>query len=663
MKRGGLSTGGSSPLLEIRPYGTWPSPIDADLIVADTLTLGQFQAHDGWIYWTEGRPAEAGRSALMRARPGAAPEEVLPTGFNVRTRVWEYGGGAFRAADDALVFAHFSDHRVYHCRGTEAPRPVTPEGDWRYADFRFLPDGRVVCVREDHSGGGEAVHSLVLLDPEHPGPGQVLASGADFYASPRPTAGGTALAWLQWDHPNMPWDGTELRTATLDADGSLGDARYVAGGVSEAILQPEWSPAGELFFASDRSGWWNLYAWNGEDIRPVCLGAVEMGVPQWVLGGSTYAFGSPGELFTLCGRNEQWTILRVDTDTCETNPVTIPFTHLRDLEWSEGRLVTQAASGSAEPQLITINPADGTWESVRRASSTRVDDRFISIPQLLEFPTSGGHTTHAFYYAPRNPRCAAPEGELPPLVVHVHGGPTSTARPVLSLHTQYWTSRGIAFVDVNYGGSAGYGRAYRERLNGNWGVTDVEDCVHAARYLAALGLADPERTVIAGGSAGGYTTLCAMAFTDVFRAGASHFGLSDLSVFVNDTHKFESRYLDRLVGPWPERRDLYQARSALAHAERITRPIIFFQGLDDRIVPPNQAERLVDVMRRRGIPVAYLGFEGEQHGFRMAASIRRVLQAELYFYGRVLGFQPADEIEPVEISNLEPAEVSDELRA
>jgi len=450
----------------------------------------------------------------------------------------------------------------------------------------------------------------------------------------------------------MPWDGTELWVGELDDDGSISAVHLVAGGLDESIFQPGWSPEGVLHFVSDRSGWWNLYCWRDERVEPLVEMEAEFGRPQWLFGITTYAFESVGHIVCALGRRGAWQLASLETASRRLRLIDVPYTEITGPRATPGRAVFLAGSPTQEMSVVQLNVASSRVEVLRPSSDVAVDARYLSSPEPIEFPTEKGLTAHALFYPPRNGDYTASSNERPPLLVRAHGGPTSAVSTALNLGTQYWTSRGIAVLDVNYGGSTGYGRAYRKRLEGQWGVVDVDDCVNGARYLAERGAVDGERLAIAGGSAGGYTTLCALTFRDVFRAGASHFGVSDLEALENETHKFESRYSNRLVGPYPERADLYRERSPINYTDRLSCPVIFFQGLEDRVVPPNQAERMVAALRAKGVPVAYLAFEGEQHGFRRAENIRRALEAELYFYSRIFGFELAEPVEPVSVDNL-----------
>ncbi len=644
----------------LAPYGAWKSPITSDVVTSSIVSLAAPQVDGEWTYWTEGRPAEDGRTVIVRAAPDGAIEDVTPTPFNVRTRVHEYGGGAYLVDRGEIFFSNFADARLYHQINHGPPIPITAEKEWRYADF--VADhvhGRLIAVREDHTDSSrEAVNALVAVDRRGENEQMVLASGNDFYSSPRISGDGGWLAWLTWNHPNMPWDGCELWVAAFDPEGRLASATRVAGGHAESIFQPEWSPDGSLYFVSDRSGWWNLYHLSdGESTQMTDLEA-ELGVPQWVFGRSTYAILSPRHILGIVHRDGLDGLHLLSTESKDLQPIATPYTDISSIcaagECATGdRAVFIGASAVRLPELAQLHLGDQRLEVLQQSGALDIDETWFSRPRPIVFPTAGGPSAHALYYGPSNPEYDAPPGELPPLLVGSHGGPTSAYSTGLQLGgVQYWTSRGFAVVNVNYGGSTGYGRVYRQRLDGQWGVVDVDDCVNAARYLVEQGLADPERLIIRGGSAGGYTTLCAMTFRDTFAAGASYFGIADLEVFVHDTHKFESRYLDRLIGQLPEQRDLYRERSALSYTGQMSRPIILFQGLDDKVVPPNQAVLMADALRGRGIPFAHIAFEGEGHGFRKADNIRTMHDGELYFYSRIFGFEPAEELEPVVIENL-----------
>ena len=638
---------------QIAPYGTWRSPITADLITGRRVAVLSPRIDGDDVYWIENRPEEAGRSVIVRRAADGTVADAIPAGFNARTRVHEYGGGAYTVRDGVLIFSNFYDTRLYRVDGDGPPRPITPEGALRYADAIFDPDrGRLIAVREDHSGAGEAVNSIVALDPNgDESGGMILAAGADFYSSPRLSPDGRRLSWLQWNHPNMPWDGSELWVGEIGEDGTLVSLELTAGGPEESIFQPEWAPDGTLYFVSDRTGWWNLYRRPGETDEAVVPMEAELGLPQWVFGMATYAFLDPRTLLATYTRDGSWHLMTIDTDSSKVTPVETSFTEISEPFAAGGSAVFVGGSPSQPTAIVRYDAATGQLETLKRSLDAEIDPDYLSIPEPIEFPTENGLTAHAFLYLPTNRDFTAPEGEKPPLLVQSHGGPTGATSTALSLPIQFWTSRGFAVLDVNYGGSTGYGRPYRQRLNDTWGIVDVDDHVNGARYLIDQGLVDPERTAIRGWSASGYTTLATLAFRDLFRAGASHFGISDLETMTTDTHKFESRYLDGLIGPYPDRKEIYVERSPIHHLEGFTKPLILFQGSEDTVVPPDQAETLYDAMATRGLPVALVVFAGEGHGFRRAENIRRALEGELDFYGQVFGFTPAGEIEPVEIAN------------
>ncbi len=637
----------------VSPYGSWKSPISVEVVATGEVGLEQVRLDAGDIYWIERRAQEGGRKVIVRRSRDGVVADVTPVRFNARTRVHEYGGGDYAVADGTVVFSNFTDQGLYLQESQSDPKPLTSTPDMRYADGQI--DGRrnrLFSVREDHSSPGEAVNTIASINLNGVNAGKVILSGTDFYSSPRLSPDGSQLAWLMWNHPNMPWDGTELWVGKLSDDGSVTEQERVAGGVDESIFQPEWSPSGTLYFVSDRTGWWNLYRWQEYKIEPLCPLDAEFGQPQWVFGTSLYAFASEQRIVCTYTKNGHDYLATLDTKTRKLETVELPFTTISQIRAGDARVVFIGASGTEATSIVSLDLVTKSFEVLRRSRETAVDDGYIAAGQSIEFPTAGGLTAHGYFYPPRNRDYAAPAHEKPPLLVMSHGGPTSSTSSSLKYSIQYWTSRGIAVLDVNYGGSSGYGRAYRQRLNGNWGIVDVDDCVNGARYLAERGEVDGDRLAIRGGSAGGYTTLCALTFRDTFKAGASHYGISDLEALAKDTHKFESRYLDGLIGAYPERRDLYVERSPIHFIDRLNCPMILFQGLEDKVVPPNQAEKMVEAVRAKKLAVAYLTFEGEQHGFRRAENIKRVLEAELYFYSKVFGFTLAEPVEPIEIVNL-----------
>jgi dipeptidyl aminopeptidase/acylaminoacyl peptidase len=633
-------------MAEQRPYGTWKSPISAADTVGGVVDFGLIALDGEDLYWVEGRPSEGGRQVLVhRDREGRIADVTDPP-INVRTKVHEYGGGAYLVGNGQVAYSDFADQRLYlHGSGPITPEPDTP-GALRYADGRFLADGGIVCVRESHREG-EPVNEIVRVDPVSQTV-SVLATGRDFYSNPRPSPDGERLLWLEWDHPNMPWDGTTLMTATIEGE-QLIDSEVLAGGPEESVFQPEWAPDGGILFVSDRTGWWNLYRFDGGQVTPLHPMDADFGVPAWIFGYRTYGFLSGGRVLTTFFEDGFDHLAVIGPDGA--------LTRLPDELTCHNFLVTDGESrawfvgfGTRTPSAVYQLDVDGDGQEVIRANRMPVEAGHIPTPRVITFPTGQGEVAHAVHYPPANPGFVAPEGERPPLIVKIHGGPTSLSFPRLRPEFLFWTTRGFAIVDVNYRGSTGYGRAYRNRLRLDWGITDVEDALAAARYLAEKGEADGDRLIITGGSAGGYTTLAALAFGDAFSVGCSYFGVADLGLLVDDTHKFESRYLDGLVGT---DRDEMRRRSPLYSVDRITVPVILFQGLEDKVVPPEQAEVISAGLAENGVPHAHVTYEGEDHGFRKAENITHSLESELAFYGKVLGFEPDDDLPEVPLVEVE----------
>ncbi len=633
------------------PYGSWKSPVDATRAARQSVGLRDVMLDGGDIYWNEMRPGESGRCVVVRCSPDGDLEDAIPVGFSARTRVHEYGGGAYLPAEGRVFFANYADQRLYCADGAHA-EPVTPDDGVRYADM--VEDrlrGRLIAAIEEHRPEG-VVNSIAAIHPDDGGRRELLVSGNDFYASPRISPDGGTLAWRTWNHPCMPWDAAELWTAPLEPDGSLGEAQRIAGGPRESIAQPEWDAHGRLYFISDRTNWWNLYRLRAGRVEQLTDLEADFAQPQWLFRMSSYGFAGEGRLACSYVRDGLWHLAVLDTATLKLQKLAQPYSTVNYLRAAGGEAVFVGGAPDRPTAVVRADLQTGETEEVRVSSRQRIAPGYVSRPEPVEFPTEGGRTAHGLFYAPANEDYEAPEGERPPLVLMAHGGPTSARTPELRVDIQYLTSRGLAVLDVNYGGSTGYGREYRERLYGEWGIVDVADCCNGAEHLAREGRVDGRRMAVSGGSAGGYTVLAALTSRDVFSAGISRYGVSDCEALARDTHKFESRYLERLIGPYPERREIYRERSPLHHADRISCPVIFFQGLEDRVVPPAQTREMVEAMRRNGLPVALLEYEGEQHGFRRAETVIRTMEAELYFLSRVFGFEPADVIEPVEIENL-----------
>jgi dipeptidyl aminopeptidase/acylaminoacyl peptidase len=647
----------------VAPHGSWSSPITLDLVAGQGgVSYSTLDVDESGVYWLETRPQEGGRAVLVFCPHGGSALDLVPPGFNVRTRVHEYGGGAWFRDGRVVYCSNFDDSRLYRIdEPGAAPRPITPEPQephaLRYADGRPFADGKlIVCVREAH-GEGEPVNELVVLPADGSASPRVIATGRDFYAAPRPSPDGTRIAWLAWDHPHMPFEGTDLCVADLAADGSCANSRRVAGSAEESIFQPEWGSSGDLYFVSDRTGWSNLYVERKGEVRALTREQAELGYPQWVFDLTRYAQLGDGRLACVFTRQAVDGLELLDPATGALEPLDLPYTavYSPSVRAHGTRIVFPAASPTEPDAVVMVDVGTRETTVLRRSTDLELDLRYISIAQPIAFEGAGGETSYGFYYPPANPDFEGPEGELPPLSVHVHGGPTAYVHSSLDLAIQLFTSRGIAVVDLNYGGSAGYGREYRDRLRHRWGVVDVEDSAASVRYLAGRGDVDDARVEITGGSAGGYTTLLALAVRDEFAVGTSYFGVADLVSFHEETHKFESHYDEYLIGPWPDAIDTYRERSPVNHADSITRPLLLLQGLEDKVVPPAQSEVIVEALQERGVPYAYLAFEGEGHGFRKAENIKRAYEAQLSFLGQVFGFEPADDLEPIRVEHLEQA--------
>jgi len=638
-------------------YGSWKSPITSALLTSSGIGFSEVQFSDGQVYWLESRPDEAGRVAIVRCSADGKTSDAVPQTFSTRSRAHEYGGGAYFVHKDTIFFSNFKDQRLYRQEPNREPVAITPEpprpASLRYADGRVTPDGKTItCVRERHEEGREAINEIVSMPADGSGSPRIILEGYDFYSFPRISPDGKRLAWTCWRHPQMPWDGTELWVGELE-EGWVASAHNVAGSANESIFQPEWSPDGTLYFISDRTGWWNLYAERSNTIVPIFEIEAEIGVPQWLFGYSRYTFLSNDRVACIYDKDGLEYLGLVDLRSKKVDTLATPYTVFGCVT-SDGKstLFFGAAAGSRAAEVAALDVRNNNVRVLKRSLNVEIDAGYLSQPEPIEFPTSGGLKSYALFYPPKNKDFAGPATERPPLLVISHGGPTSATTSALRLSVQYWTSRGIAIVDVNYGGSTGYGRAYRERLKAQWGIVDVEDCINAAQYLEKRGEVDGKRMAIRGGSAGGYTTLCGLVFHDVFAAGASYYGVADLETLARDTHKFESRYEDGMVGPYPASAKLYRERSPVHFADRLSCPVILFQGLEDKVVPPSQAETMIAALRAKRLPFAYVAFPTEGHGFREAVNIQRSIEAELYFYSRIFGFTLSDSIPPVIIENL-----------
>jgi len=635
---------------KITEFGGWVSPFSADLVTANNLRINSPRVYRGSVYWVEQRPSEGGRAVLMRQTDTQTPVDVTPKGVSVGSRVHEYGGGEYCFVDDTAIYCQLSDQLLYQislAQPSAEPRVITADNGLRYADMVYdAPRNRLIAVVEDHRQAGPPVNSLASVDLTS-GATAVLVSGDDFYASPTVSPCGQFLAYFSWNQPNMPWDATTLWRKDLSNDAP---AAAVAGNSNESVCHPQWSPDGRLFFVSDRSGWWNLYTWSANTVTPVWRDEAEYGLPHWQFGQHTYAFADANRIVAIRSSDGRQTLVTMTLDdngvATQTQALTLPYSTFNNLTIHNGLMCVQAGSAIESSRVIGLQLDNAGHHVVRTSNDLVVDPAYISQAKAISYPTSDGDTAHAFFYAPQNPDFIAPEGSLPPLVVFLHGGPTGATSAELDVRKQFWTSRGFALLDINYRGSTGFGRAYKEKLTGQWGVADVADCVFGVDHAVALGWVDKNKVAIRGGSAGGYTVLAALAFTDRFGAGASYYGIGDLETLAGDTHKFEARYMDGLVGPYPESKAVYQSRSPIHSIDRINCPVILFQGLDDKVVPPNQAEDMVTALKNKGVPVAYLTFAGEGHGFRQAKNLKKALESEWYFYGRVFDYDVSGYSEP-----------------
>ena len=633
---------------QIAPYGSWKSPITPEIMLGSSVGLGEIQYCNGVLYWIEMRPEEAGRYVIVKQDANGIRRDVIDKQYNARTRVHEYGGASYLVTEAGIFFCNFADQALYSLDQSGTCKQLTHNNACRYADMVYDHNhSRLICVREEHSQKtGEVINTIVGIDLAT-GAETILVSGEDFYSYPKISPDGKQLCWVAWIHPNMPWDTTTLMLADIKDDGTLADAIVVAGGKDESVTQPAWSPNGILYFVSDRSNWWNLYRLDAD--QTVCIFPLdaEFAVPQWSFGEQNYDFIDDEHMLLCFWQNGLARLARGNTNSGRIELLELPFTDIESVICNGEQAWFLAASPESFPAIIGIQLPTSEYRVLQRSNYLSIDTGYLSSGDSVSFAVSETTQAHAFYYAPVNRDYKAPENEKPPLIVISHGGPTGASHNGLKMVIQFFTSRGFAVIDVNYGGSTGYGREYRQRLLGQWGITDVNDCCKAAEYAVEKGWVDAERLAIRGGSAGGFTTLAALAFTDVFKAGASHYGVSDLEALARDTHKFESRYLDTLLGPYPEARDIYQQRSPINSVSGLSCPVIFFQGLEDKIVLPNQAEMMVAALKEKGIPVAYIAYEGEQHGFRQAQNIKRTLQAELHFYSQIFGFDCPDDVEPV----------------
>ncbi len=641
----------------IAPYGSWQSQISAKSIVSDSISLGEIFVSNENIFWQEMRPSEGGRYTIMHQSMSGTKHELIPKSYNVRTRVHEYGGGAFLIDEDDVYFSNFSDQQIYKTTITgDRPFQITNEPTFRFANgIKDSKNNRIIYIAEKHDGKNEPVNSIVSVDLNNSGAITTITSGADFYSSPVISPDGVTLAWIQWNHPNMPWDSTELYIADLE-DGYIRNPRKLLGN-GESICHPTWSPNGILYYVSDVSGWWNIHKYENGASHNLTPFDGEFAQAQWNLGVSFYDFINDNQIICAYNKSGFWKIGLLDTITYDLNDIdtVAKFTEINrsGLKASNNRVLFTLGSPDTPYALYLYQPNDlQKLKKIQESTPNEIDAAHFSKPQAVSYTTFAEKDCHAFYYPPHNTTYEAPGSTKPPLIILSHGGPTGATSNTLDFSIQYWTNRGFAILDVNYRGSTGYGTEYRKALNGNWGISDVDDCVSGGMYLVSKGLVDPEKIAIRGGSAGGFTTLACLTFTDFFKAGASYYGVSDLIGLAEETHKFESRYLDSMVGKYPEEIQKYIERSPINHTNNLSCPVILFQGLEDKIVLPNQSQKMYSSLKSQGIPVSYMEFENEQHGFRNSENIIRSLEAEFYFYSRVFGYEPFDVILPIDIENL-----------
>lgn len=631
------------------PYGTWKSPISSESLVESNLRFGQIDVNKSTFYYVEGRPSEKGRCVLMKGSLEGSTEELLPQAFNVRTTVHEYGGKCFLGYKETVYFVNYQDQDIYKITKEKVVSRITQEPSLRFADFTITEDALYAVAEKHHGNLVENMLVRVSLNTSHI---EVITRGYDFYAAPRISPDNHTLAWFCWNHPNMPWDGSELWMAKLSSEGILSCPKCIAGGPEEAITAPLWSDDNILHFISDRTGFWNLYRYVNDSIEALYPCELDFGAPHWIFGSERYCFLENGKIAAI-GTNkgvDNLYILDVEKHTLER--IEAPFTSISDLYClSETNLLFIAASPSTPTALVAFDLKTKKNSTLKYSQNKTIEEGFRSLPEEIAFKTENGLTSYGFYYPPTNKNYQSNKGEKPPLIMRCHSGPTSHVSPKFGLDILYFTSRGFAFFEINYGGSTGYGRDYRNRLRNSWGIVDVQDCVYAAHELCRRDLVDKNRLIIKGGSAGGYTALSALTFKNTFQAGACYYGVSDLEALVKETHKFELHYLDRLVGPYPKEKDTYIKRSPIHFVDKLSCPIIFFQGANDKVVSPSQSEVMYLALSKKKIPTTYILFENESHGFRIGSTIKRCIEAELFFYSKIFHFTLADPIPPLDYIN------------
>lgn len=630
------------------PYGTWKSPISSNDLIQDSTRYSFLHATDSKIICGEGRPKEKGRTVLQQISFDNAPKDILPKEFNVRSKVHEYGGKSFTLHNEFIYFVNLDDQDIYRLDPDQTTHRITTQSEYRFGDLTVSSDGRFLfCVAEKHHESH--VDNMLVRVCLNTNAVEIIASGYDFYASPVVSFDSKKIAWICWNQPNMPWDETELYIANISDKKGLDEVKLIDS--SASIIEPQFSKKGVLHFLSDRSGFWNLYTYENEASHPVYPVDFEIGGPQWVFGLHDYTFLENGHIACIGTKKAVDSLYVIDPFKKKIVRLETPFTSLADLYLVKDTLVFKAASPMHGSCIATYHLKNKHSEIIKEFGGSTLDEGYISIPEAVSFPTDGNKTAYGFYYPPKNKDFRPLDGEKPPVIVCCHGGPTAHVSPVMKLSHLFYTTRGYAVFELNYSGSTGYGTEYRNRLRKNWGIVDIQDCENAVLHLAKKGLCDKDKTIIKGGSAGGFSVLGALTFTDAFKAGACYYGVADMEALAKDTHKFEARYLDLIVGPYPKDKKTYIERSPIKHTEKLSCPIIFFQGADDKVVPPAQSEMMVEALREKKIPVSYLLFEKEAHGFRMAENIKKAAEAELYFFSKIFGIECADKLEPVHIEN------------
>ncbi len=648
---------------KIKPYGSWKSNLTAEVLARKGRKYGHLNIDNGSMYWLEVRAMENGRGVLMRSKASGADigediEEVLPGDISVRTRVHEYGGGDYLVVDGRIFYSSAEDNRVYlydeslDAGQVKAITPVEVNKESRYADFCIdVLHKNLIAVRETHIDS-DVINELISINLESLEV-NVIHAGFDFYSFPRLSKKGQRICWTCWNQPDMPWDSSELWLADFHADGSIDAAHRVTGGKGVSIFQPQWGDDGVLHYISDKSGWTNIYSHREGMLNALTPIDRDFATPQWIFGLGTYVINSDGTLYALNFERGEQHLSHIDPSSGHIEPVPLPFKAFSGPLLADDKALYFCASGPADDSaMYRYDIQSKSCQLLSEPSTFPLSSENISVAEPISFNSENNRLCHAFYYPPLNAEFQAPEGSSPPLIVMSHGGPTAFTDNSLNADIQFWTNRGFAVVDVNYGGSTGFGKKYKELLSGEWGVVDVEDCVAAANYLVEKRLVDKDKLLIRGGSAGGYTTLCALTFYDIFAAGMSRYGVADLESLAADSHKFEARYLDKMVGPYPEKKVLYQSRSPIHHTDQLSCPILLLQGSEDKVVPPGQAESMAAALDEKKIPYAYVLFEGEGHGFRQSETIIKALNAELSFYRSILCIDSEESLDSLKIKHL-----------